>query len=284
MQSAAQQSCLPAADFPLIMGVVNLTDDSFHRASCHASIDNAVKHAQQLLEQGADIIDLGAESTNPNTHPVTDKQQQLERLIPVIQRLRSHSDCLISIDTSQPQVMRETIAAGANWINDVRALREPGALAAVAELQVPVILMHMLYPYGVPRQCEKDAYQGNVVAAIKQFLQQRIEACLQAGIAAKHIMIDPGFGGGSFGKSTAQNLQLAKQLNQLTALDYPLVIGVSRKTFIGDILQQSAEQRLYGSLALLPGFIQQGARVLRVHDVAATRDMVILLKAVELSA
>tara|TARA_R110000868_G_scaffold144960_4_gene364539 strand:- start:57981 stop:58799 length:819 start_codon:yes stop_codon:yes gene_type:complete len=266
------------ANRPQIMGILNLDPHSFFTESRHTNIDNAVVHAEKMVAEGADIIDIGAEATNVNLeNPTTQLEQELERLIPVLERVRAVIDVPISVDTSKPEVMQAAIAAGADIINDVRALRLPGALKMAAQLNVPVILMHMQYPEGMPSDIKNDPYDGDVISYVKHFLQQRIDASLAAGISRENLTIDPGFGGRSFGKTTEQNVELVTRFHEFHELGYPVLAGVSRKSFIGDILNQDANERLYGSLALLFTLIKQGANILRVHDVIATVDVVKML-------
>lgn len=250
---------------PLVMGILNTTPDSFSDGGQFNVASAALEHALQMIAQGADIIDVGGESTRPGASPVA-LDDELARVIPVIEKIRQHSPVFISIDTSKVEVMRQAVAAGADMINDVLALQTPGAVDACARLGVPVCLMHM---QGEPRSMQSNPQYSNVVAEIKTFLEQRIAVCLQAGIARENIVVDPGFG---FGKTLQHNLQLMKHLEQLTALPYPVLAGVSRKTMIGKILDAEVQDRLYGSLAAAVLAYTKGARILRVHDVRPTVD------------
>ncbi|MBI3771998.1 MAG: dihydropteroate synthase [Gammaproteobacteria bacterium] len=261
--------------YPQIMGILNVTPDSFSDGGCYVAPEIAVERALAMVEEGADIIDIGGESTRPGAQPVT-VVDEIARVVPVIKAIRQHSNVPISVDTSKPAVMRAAVAAGASMINDVRALQEEGALAAAAELNVPVCLMHM---QGEPRTMQADPHYDDVVAEVFHFLEQRINAALAAGIARHHLLIDPGFG---FGKTLAHNLLLLKELNRFKALGVPLLVGISRKAMIGQILGKPVEQRLYGSLAAAVLALSQGADILRVHDVAATVDVLRVWRAVSM--
>ena len=261
-----------------VMGILNVTPDSFSDGGLFVSAVNALEQARQMLREGAAIIDVGGESTRPGAAAV-DVQQELDRIIPVIESIHKECDTIISVDTSKPEVMREAVKAGAGMVNDVRALREPGALDAVCEAtrekSVAVCLMHML---GEPRVMQEDPQYDDVVETVKTFLQERIAVCTAAGIADDGLLIDPGFG---FGKTVAHNLSLVKNLSAFTVLDKPIVMGVSRKSTIGAVLDRTTEQRLAGSLALAVLCCQQGANIIRVHDVAATVDAVKMCHAVQ---
>jgi dihydropteroate synthase len=246
------------------MGILNVTPDSFSDGGHFFSVDAALTHAQCMVTEGANIIDIGGESTRPNAQSIS-IQEELDRVMPVIEKIRATLPVRISIDTSKAQVMHEAIAAGVDFVNDVYALRRAGCLAAVAAAeQVQVCLMHM---QGEPQTMQQNPYYNNVVEAVKTFLQTRIQACLTAGIAASRIIIDPGIG---FGKSLTHNLQLLQKLSVFTELDYPVLVGVSRKSLIGHILNKPVSQRLYGGLALAVLAVNQGARIVRTHDVGAT--------------
>lgn len=253
---------------PLIMGVVNLHPASFAEISYRSSVDDSVAQALTMIEEGAAIIDLGAEPTNPQqtSYTAISAQDELSRLLPVLSQLIARVQVPISIDTSQPEVMKVVLAAGASIINDTRALRYEGAVAAVAASDAGVCLMHQ--------------GDGSDIKTISEYLQDRAEHCLQAGIAKQRIALDPGIGNGSFGKTSSQNLALLKQLSVLSAGDYPTLVGVSRKTFIGDVLGVPPEDRLAGSLAALIIAYQQGARILRVHDVAPTVQALKIIQAI----
>jgi dihydropteroate synthase len=253
-------------DRPRVMGVVNVTPDSFSDGGEHATVDTAVAHALRLAEEGADILDIGGESTRPGADDVS-VEEELRRVIPVIERLSKATSLPISIDTSKPEVMRAAVAAGAGMINDVYALRRDGALDAAAELGVPVVLMHML---GEPRSMQDAPDYDDVVADVHRFLAERIFAAEMSGIPKKRIVVDPGFG---FGKTTAHNLALLAQLERFTDLGVPVLAGLSRKRTIGEITgRDDPHDRVYGSVAAHVIAAQRGAKLLRVHDVAATVD------------
>lgn len=253
---------------PRVMGVLNVTPDSFSDGGQHAQLESALTHARAMLAQGADFIDVGGESTRPGAAEVSE-QEELDRTIPVIERLAAEIAVPISIDTQKPAVMRAAVTAGASLINDVAALRAEGALAAAADLNVPVCLMHM---QGAPRTMQQAPHYADVVSEVAGFLQARAAACVEAGIPHEHILLDPGFG---FGKTLDHNVALMQGLSQLKQLGHPLLIGVSRKSMIGALagsVQQpvAVEQRLAGSVAAALFAVTQGAAILRVHDVAET--------------
>jgi dihydropteroate synthase len=260
-----------------VMGILNATPDSFSDGGLFVSVADAVQQARSMCEQGAVIVDVGGESTRPGALPVP-VQQELDRVIPVIEAICRDCDTIVSIDTSKPEVMREAVNAGAGIINDVRALRLSGALeaasAAVNVKNVAVCLMHMPAEPGVMQN--RPEYD-NVVEVIVDFLAERIGVCAEAGIAASALLIDPGFG---FGKSQQHNLSLVKNLAALKTLERPLLMGVSRKSTIGHLLGRPAGERLAGSLAMATLCYQQGARIIRAHDVAATVDAMKICHAV----
>ena len=256
-----------------IMGILNVTPDSFSDGGIFLSRDAAVAHARTMVEEGADLIDVGGESTRPGAQAVSE-QEELDRVIPVIEAIARAVPVPISIDTSKPQVMRAAVAAGAGLVNDVRALREPGALEMVASLKVPACLMHM---QGEPRSMQHHPVYQNVVAEVRDFLQERIDACIAAGIASQRLIIDPGFG---FGKTLEHNLDLLRQLGALRALGVPILAGLSRKSMIGALFSLPVDQRLQASVALALIAVQNGARILRVHDVRATREAIRMFEAV----
>ncbi|WP_035480730.1 dihydropteroate synthase [Aliagarivorans marinus] len=258
---------------PIVMGILNVTPDSFSDGGSYLNIDSAVQQALKMLDDGAEIIDIGGESTRPGA-PEVSLDEELSRTIPVIEAIRQRSDCLISIDTYKAQVMREAVAAGASMINDVCALNQQGALQAAAELQVPVCLMHM---QGKPRTMQADPQYREVVADIAEFLAERVATCEQAGLAKELLILDPGFG---FGKTLQHNLELLARLEEFHQFGLPILAGMSRKSMFGQLLDRSVEQRLAGSLAGAMLAAQQHAQILRVHDVAQTRDVLDVLEAV----
>ena len=261
-------------DRPRIMGIVNVTPDSFSDGGDYLTVDAAVAHALRLVEEGADVLDIGGESTRPGADDVS-IEEELARTIPVIERLAKDCAVPISIDTSKPEVMRAAVAAGAGMINDVYALRREGALDAAAELGVPVVLMHML---GAPRSMQDDPVYDDVVDEVHRFLAERIFSAEMAGIDKKKIVIDPGFG---FGKTTAHNVTLLARLERFVDLGVPVLAGLSRKRSIGEIVGREAPHaRVHASVAAHLIAVQRGARILRVHDVAATVDALKVWKAV----
>jgi len=261
-------------DRPRIMGIVNVTPDSFSDRGAHFDVDTAVAHGLKLAEEGADILDIGGESTRPGADEVS-VEEELRRVIAVIERLAGETSLPISIDTSKPEVMRAAVAAGAGMINDVYALRRDGALDAAAALGVPVVLMHML---GEPRSMQDAPEYDDVVAEVHRFLAERIFVAEMAGIDKKKILIDPGFG---FGKTTQHNLQLLAQLQRFTELGVPVLAGLSRKRSIRELTGQADMQaRVHGSVAAHLIAAQRGAMLLRVHDVAATVDALKIWNAV----
>ena len=253
---------------PAVMGVLNVTPDSFSDGGEHDDIDRAVGRALAMVEEGADIVDVGGESTRPGAEPV-EEAAELERVLPVIEALRPRTGALISIDTVKPGVMRAACAAGADVINDVRGLREPGALAAAAETGAGICLMHM---QGRPRTMQSSPTYSDVVRDVRDFLAERIETCARAGIPRERLVVDPGFG---FGKNLAHNLALLRRLPERVGLGPPLLVGVSRKSMFAHLLgDMPAKERLPASLAAAAIAVTRGARLVRVHDVAATRQAV----------
>ena len=253
-------------DRPQVMGIVNVTPDSFSDGGAHDTTQAAVAHALTLVEEGAHLLDIGGESTRPGADEVS-LEEELRRVIPVIEGLASQTSVPISIDTSKPEVMRAAVAAGAGMINDVYALRREGALEAAAALGVPVVLMHML---GEPRSMQQSPDYDDVVGEVHRFLAERLFAAEMSGIAKKNLLVDPGFG---FGKNTAHNLTLLSQLQRFTELGVPVLAGLSRKRTIGELTGRDvAQDRVAGSVAAHLIAAQRGAMILRVHDVAATVD------------
>lgn len=250
------------------MGILNVTPDSFSDGGRHALIDDAVRHAEAMLAEGAAIIDIGGESTRPGAAPVP-VQQELDRVVPVVERLVRELDALVSVDTSAPEVIREAAAQGAGLINDVRSLRHPGALEASASSGLPICLMHML---GEPGDMQRAPhYDEPVERAVAAFLEARIATCEAAGIRRERLILDPGFG---FAKTVEHNLRLLNRMDELAAFGLPLLAGMSRKSMIGKVLERPVEERLPGGLALATLAVERGARLLRVHDVGPCVDAV----------
>jgi dihydropteroate synthase len=256
-------------DRPLVMGVVNVTPDSFSDGGRFLDAPAAIAHARRLLQDGADLIDIGGESTRPGAAPVSEREE-LERIVPVVQALRESP---VSVDTRRPGVMRAVLAAGASMINDIQALRSPGAIEVVADTGCGICLMHM---QGEPQTMQHAPRYGDVAVEVRDFLAARIAACEAAGISRDRLVADPGFG---FGKTVEHNLTLLKRLPALAALGVPLLAGWSRKSSIGRITGRDAGERLAGSLAAALLALLGGARILRVHDVRETRDAVLMFEA-----
>ncbi len=255
-------------DRPHVMGILNVTPDSFSDGGRHAAGDAALRHAEAMLGEGADIIDVGGESTRPGASPVS-VQQELDRVVPVVERLVNELGALVSVDTSAPEVMTAITAAGAGMINDVRSLKRPGALEAATASGLPICLMHMV---GEPDNMQNDPrYERPIEEEVTTFLAQQIARCRDAGIAADRLLVDPGFG---FAKTLAHNLRLMNRLEYLQRLGYPLLVGTSRKGMIGRSLSREIDERLYGGLALTTLAISKGAWIIRTHDVAASADAV----------
>ena len=261
---------------PVVMGVVNVTPDSFSDGGRFLERSKAVDHAQQLIEEGAAILDIGGESTRPGAADVS-VEEELRRVVPVVEALAGKG-AVISVDTSKPEVMRAAAAAGAGIINDVRALTGQGALQAAAETSCAVCLMHM---QGDPRTMQQSPRYGDVVTEVKAFLVQRAQSCRAAGIPVERISIDPGFG---FGKTLAHNAALLRELEAFGDTGYALAVGLSRKSMLQKILGRPVGERLYGSLALAVMAAMKGARIVRAHDVAATADALKTVSAILLPA
>jgi dihydropteroate synthase len=255
------------------MGVLNVTPDSFSDGGRFASVDEAVEQGVRMAAEGAALIDVGGESTRPGAEPVS-TQEELRRVLPVIERLRSAVSAVISVDTSKPEVMTAAAAAGAGLINDVRALRAPHALAAAAASGCALCLMHM---QGEPRTMQLAPHYVDVVSEVRAFLSAHVTACRAAGIAADRLLVDPGFG---FGKNLEHNLTLLRHLSQLAADGVPVLVGLSRKAMLGTLTQRGPAERVYGSVALAVIAALQGARIIRAHDVAATVDALKVVAAV----
>ena len=260
-------------DRPQVMGIVNVTPDSFSDGGAHVDVDSAVAHGLRLAAEGADLLDVGGESTRPGAAAVT-LEDEIARVVPVIERLVRETSLPVSVDTSKPAVMRAAVAAGAGMINDVRALRAEGALDAAAALDVPVVLMHML---GEPRTMQDAPDYDDVVADVHRFLAERIFAAEMAGIPKKRLVVDPGFG---FGKTSAHNLRLLRQLARFTDLGVPVLAGLSRKRTLGELTGREVDARVHASVAAAVLAAEYGARLIRVHDVAPTVDALKVWQAV----
>ena len=260
-------------DQPQVMGIVNVTPDSFSDGGRHDDLESALAHALLLVEQGATILDIGGESTRPGAEPVP-LEEELRRVVPLIEQLAQRTEVPISIDTFKPEVMRAAVAAGAGMINDICALQMPGALEAAAELAVPVVLMHM---QGEPRSMQQAPHYDDVVVDVHRFLAERIFAAEMAGIDKRRIVLDPGLG---FGKNTEHNMRLLAELERLGEFGLPVLAGFSRKRSIGELTgREVPSERVYGSVAAHLIAAQRGAKILRVHDVAATVDALKILQA-----
>lgn len=257
-----------------VMGILNVTPDSFSDGGRFSQRDEALRHAEAMVAAGATLIDVGGESTRPGARPVS-VIEELERVAPMVEAIHRHLDVVVSVDTSTPAVMREAARLGAGLINDVRALERDGALDAAAATGLPVCLMHMR---GEPGTMQDDPHYDDVTEDVARYLQHRMMACADAGIEADRIVLDPGFG---FAKTLAHNLSLFKHLEALQRLGRPLLVGVSRKSMIGLTLERPVGERLYGSLALAALAMTKGASILRVHDVAQTVDVVRMIAAVQ---
>ena len=257
-----------------VMGILNVTPDSFSDGGYFSSLDAALTQTQQMITDGASIIDVGGESTRPGAADVSEAEE-LERVIPVIEAIRSRFDVAISIDTIKAKVMSEAVGAGATMINDVMALRGEGALQTAAELNVPVCLMHM---QGTPKTMQQAPNYQNLIQDVTGFLMERVSACEKAGIARSRIVLDPGFG---FGKTLDHNLALLAHVKQFVDLGYPLLIGLSRKSMFGQLLNRSVDERLAASLSGVLVSAEQGARIFRVHDVKETVDSLRVWQAVK---
>ena len=263
---------------PIIMGVLNVTPDSFSDGGDYyqddkLDLDLVVGRARELFEQGAAIIDVGGESTRPGAEPVS-AEQEMARVLPVVTAIANEIPVVISVDTSTPELMKAAASAGAGLINDVRALQRPGALAAAAETGLPVCLMHM---QGDPGTMQQQPQYADVVAEVRDFFAARIAACREAGIADDQLLLDPGFG---FGKTLEHNLELLNRLDEFADLGSPLLVGMSRKSMVGQVLGKPVDERLYGSLATAVLAVDRGACIIRCHDVAATADAVAMAHAV----
>jgi len=258
---------------PLVMGILNVTPDSFADAGRFSRLDAAVAHAEAMVAAGADIIDIGGESTRPGASPVAESAE-IDRVVPVIRELARRTPCLLSVDTSKPNVMRAAVDAGAGMINDVCALRRQGAVEMAAGLGVPICLMHM---QGEPASMQEAPAYRDVVAEVKEFLAARVAACEAAGISRGSLLIDPGFG---FGKDLSHNLRLLRSLREFAALGLPVLAGLSRKSMIGALTGKPVGERLHGSVALAVYAALQGASIVRAHDVGPTVEALRVIGAV----
>jgi dihydropteroate synthase len=259
---------------PRVMGIVNVTPDSFSDGGQHASTAAAIEHGLRLVDEGAEILDIGGESTRPGS-TVVSLEDELQRVIPVIEGLARRAGVPLSVDTYKPAVMRAAIAAGADIINDICALQQPGALDAVADSRAGVCLMHM---QGTPQTMQADPHYDDVVQEVRDFLLARILACQQVGIGQERIMLDPGFG---FGKRSVHNIALLRELPALCALGYPVLAGLSRKSVLGQLTGNDVDARLHASIAAAVIAAMKGARILRVHDVKATADALKIVAAIQ---
>ncbi len=258
---------------PRVMGILNITPDSFSDGGDFLSVDLAIEQAHRMVGEGAAIIDVGGESTRPGAPPVSEAEE-LDRVMPVIEGIAADLPVPISIDTSKPNVMRAAVAAGAGLINDVMALQAAGAIEAAADLNVPACLMHI---QGEPRTMQQSPCYADVVSEVKAFLAQRVDCCISAGIPRDHLLVDPGFG---FGKTLDHNLALLRDLQQITQLGLPVLVGLSRKSMIGALLDESVDNRMYGGLAAAVLAAERGARIIRTHDVKPTVDALAVSTAV----
>jgi len=256
-----------------VMGILNVTPDSFSDGGKYACFNSALKQVELMIEQGVDIIDIGGESTRPGAVYVSESDE-IQRVIPLLKAVKSRFNIAVSIDTSKAAVMAEAITYSADIINDVRALQNEGCLAVVAQSDIAVCLMHM---QGLPRTMQAKPYYNDIIKDIINFFIARIESCKQKGINKKRLILDPGFG---FGKTLAHNYQILAEFNQFEQLGLPLLAGISRKSMLGDLLERDVEQRLAGSLTAAIVAVQQGAAIIRAHDVAETVDAIKVLKAV----
>ena len=267
------EQCLELTS-PQVMGILNVTPDSFSDGSQFIRTDAALHQVEKMVAAGASIIDIGGESTRPGAIDVSE-QDEINRVIPILKAVKQRFDVIVSVDTSKAVVMSEAIASGAGIINDVCALQNEGCLAVMAQSSLPVCLMHM---QGQPRTMQAEPQYKDVVQDIKTFFEQRIIACEEMGIAKQRLILDPGFG---FGKTLAQNYQLLAHFNDFHAFGLPLLAGLSRKSMIGNLLNRKVDERLAGSLATALLAAQQGAHIIRVHDVKETVDVLKILQAVK---
>ncbi|AJJ62090.1 dihydropteroate synthase [Yersinia aldovae] len=271
MQLTARDRILDLS-YPQVMGILNVTPDSFSDGGHHNNLDKALQHAELMLSAGATLIDIGGESTRPGAAQVSE-QEELDRVVPVVEALAKRFDVWLSVDTSKATVITESAQAGAHIINDIRALQQPGALEAAANTGLPVCLMHM---QGQPQSMQQSPHYDDLMADINQFFQHHIERCVAAGIAKSKLLLDPGFG---FGKNLAHNYQLLARLAELHHFELPLLVGMSRKTMVGQILHVPPQQRVTGSVACAVIAAMQGAQIVRVHDVKETVEAMRIVEA-----
>ncbi|SDX94720.1 dihydropteroate synthase [Nitrosomonas sp. Nm33] len=255
-------------DGPYVMGIINVTPDSFSDHGLYATTDKALELAERLIQEGADILDIGGESTRPGSLGVS-LEEELRRVIPVVEIL-SQKNIPISVDTSKPEVMQAAISAGASIINDVNALQAPGAIEIVAKSRAIICLMHM---QGKPRSMQESPYYVDVVSEVKSFLQHRIDIAVSGGIPYHRLIIDPGFG---FGKTLKHNLELLRNLDQFVQMNVPILAGLSRKSMLGAITGNDVDNRVHASVAAALFAVTKGAKILRVHDVKATKDTIMV--------
>ncbi|CQJ55887.1 dihydropteroate synthase [Yersinia intermedia] len=271
MQLTARDRVLDLS-LPQVMGILNVTPDSFSDGGNHNNLDKALQHAQSMLSAGATLIDIGGESTRPGAAQVSE-QEELDRVVPVVEALAKRFDVWLSVDTSKAAVITESAQAGAHLINDIRSLQEPGALDAAAKTGLPVCLMHM---QGQPQSMQQSPHYDDLLADVNQFFEHHIARCVAAGIAKSKLLLDPGFG---FGKNLAHNYQLLARLAELHYFELPLLVGMSRKSMVGQLLHVPPQQRVIGSVACAVIAAMQGAQIVRVHDVKETVEAMRIVEA-----
>lgn len=276
MQLTLKNNQIINLTYPHVMGILNMTPDSFSDGGDHNKLDSALRQVEKMVQEGATFIDVGGESTRLNASEVS-LDEELNRVIPIIEKIASYFEVWISVDTSKAQVMKESINAGAHIINDIRSLSEPDALKTVSELQVPVCLMHMV---GTPQTMQTliNDYQDLIENEVDQFFQHQIKRCLDAGIRYENLILDPGFG---FGKKTQDNYRLLNHLDDFHHFNLPLLVGMSRKGMIGQVLNVPPKERIYGSISAAVIAAIKGAKIIRVHDVKATVDAVRIVQAMQ---
>ncbi|AVF36034.1 dihydropteroate synthase [Rahnella sikkimica] len=271
MHLTARESTLDLT-FPQVMGILNVTPDSFSDGGRHNTLELAIRHAQKMVDAGATLLDIGGESTRPGAEEVSE-DEELARVVPVVEAIARRFDVWISVDTSKASVIRESAKAGMHLINDIRSLQEPGALAAAAETGLPVCLMHM---QGDPKTMQHSPHYDDVVAEVEQYLVGQIARCVNAGIQKNNLLLDPGFG---FGKNLEHNYQMLARLSEFHHLGLPLLVGMSRKSMVGQLLHVSPEKRVTGSVACAVIAAMQGAQIIRVHDVKETVEAMRIVEA-----